>query len=139
MDNSTLFSVVIRDNSGDEPVVYTAHKSDLPWVLLSEFQDSYFIYSWNSLTWKSITRQEFTKFRVRNQYVLIQTGLSKSWWLELPITSRDAKLLDKSKAVKKIPRREPLNEYVNSSQSEAGLRKFIETERLLDDLSRDDY
>jgi hypothetical protein len=136
LDNS-LFRIIITDDSGETPTVYSGYQSSLAWVLLSEFESNYFIYDWTKLVWKSITWSEFTKYHAQYQSVIIQAGQSKSNWLETPMTR--IKILNNSKVTtknSKLRRIEPINSYFRSSQTESSLRQCIETERLLEELDR---
>jgi hypothetical protein len=136
-NNKPLFSVTITTNSGD-PIVYSGFSGYLPWVLLSEFQDNYYCYDWAKLVWKSISYADFVNYRDKNQSVVLQTGVTKSFQLEFPMGGHPKKVVEDSKVKKKL-RRETVNPYFHVSQSEDGLRRYIETEKLLDSLARDDY
>lgn len=141
MDNRPLFTLNIRDESEDL-TVYSGHTSSLPWVLLSQFETNYFVYDWVKFIWKSVSREQYTDFRLKYYYLELTTGMSENYWLELPIsTGRPAKLVDNSEVTKhkKYRPRVSINSHFSSSQSETGLEKFIQTERILDSLARDNY
>jgi hypothetical protein len=140
--NPTLFTLTIKDESEDL-TVYNGRRSLLPWALLCQFEQNYCVYDWIDFRWKSVSREQYTDFKSKNYYLEITTGINKDFWLEFPMSTggHPKKVEDsevKNKTKKKI-RREPVNEYFRSSQSESGLKKYIETERLLESLARDDY
>lgn len=142
-DKLPVFTLTVRDSSGD-PRITTIDQdnSGAVWYLLLQLNGNCYCYDWFHSQFELITYQEYSNLRACKHSLEVKANQSRQdTWLELPIsTGRPVTLVDNSGVkTKKAYRREPINSHFVSSQSESGLKKYIETERLLDVLSRDDY